>query len=85
MPSTTVPAVIMVRTGPVSGPATNAPRPCSQNQVGAPVGQHQACPVRAGGGDLRPHTGDGIPQRGGGGPFGVAGRKCSGIHLTRMA
>ena len=41
----TVPAGILVGTGPVSGPATYAPRPCSQIRSVHAVGQHQACPV----------------------------------------
>ena len=81
----TVPAVIRVRhrTGVRAG-HERAPA-LLPDQVGARVGQHQACPVGAGRGDLRPQAGHGVPQRGGGGPFGVAERQCSGIHLTRMA
>ena len=55
------------------------------DKVGAPVGQYEPRPVGALGGDLRPQAGDGVPQRGGGRPFGVAGRQCSDVHLTSIS
>jgi len=81
-PRTTVPAAIVVATGPVSGPATKAPRPCSQTRSVHPSGSTSPARSALESVDLRPQAGDGVPQRGGRRPFGIAGRQGSDIHPT---
>jgi hypothetical protein len=61
------------------------------DQVAACVGQHQAVPVMAAvRSDLRPQARDGVPQRGRGRPFRVAGRQIPradrlGCHVASMS
>ena len=80
-----VPAGISVGAGPVSGPATYAPRPGSQIRSVHASGSTRPRLVAAVRGDLRPQAREGVPQSGGSRPLGVPGRQVAHGRAGRGA